>query len=156
MKFRTAAPIVLVAAVTLASVAAAGPTATKQRVAINMKFHTKTFVLTTLAAGALKRDSGTMVGVGDGACRNVIRDGLKSALCTETWTLTGKRGTFTTRGPVEWRDGGSPNSCGVAFGSWKVVGGKGEYAGITGGGRSAYDAHCSEWYARYEGFLTTR
>jgi hypothetical protein len=103
----------------------------------------------------VKPDSGTLLGTG-GSCRKVIHDGVKSDVCTDTWTLTGKRGAFTTRGPVEWRDGGSPNSCGVAFGSWKVVRGTGEYAGITGGGRSAYDAHCSKWYARYEGFLTSR
>lgn len=46
--------------------------------------------------------------------------------------------------------------CGVAFGTWKVVGGTGAYARLAGGGRSAYDAHCDEWYARHEGFLVNR
>lgn len=145
----------LAAAVTLSSVAAAEPAATKQRVAINIKFHTKAFVLTPLQAGALKPDSGSMLEIGNGSCRKVIRDGLKTEICTDTWRLTGELGTLTIRAPAEWRDGGSPGTCGVAFGTWKVVRGTGEYAGVTGGGRSAYDAHCAKWYARHEGFLTS-
>ncbi len=53
---------VLAAAVTLASVAAAGPAAAKQRVSITSKgFGTPSgrFVFTPLQAGALRRDSGT-------------------------------------------------------------------------------------------------
>ena len=60
MKVRYAALVTLAVAVTLTSVAAAGPAATKQRVAINMKFHQSTFVLTPLQAGAVKSDSGTL------------------------------------------------------------------------------------------------
>jgi hypothetical protein len=149
-----AAALAAAVTVTLASVAVAGPAATKQRVAINMKFHTKTFVFTPLSAGDLRRDSGTVVQSGHSACHNVIRYGLKNEVCTDTLTLTGERGTLTVRGPVEWRDGGSPRTCGVAFGTWKVVRGTDEYTGVTGAGVSAYDAHCSVWYARYEGFLT--
>ena len=56
---------VVAAAVTLTSAASAGPVAAKQRVAINMEFCSpgksqKTFVLTPLQAGPLKRDSGTI------------------------------------------------------------------------------------------------
>ena len=58
MKARLTILAAIAAAVTLASVAAAGPTAAKQRVAINMKIHPQgTFVLTPLQAGPLKRDS---------------------------------------------------------------------------------------------------
>lgn len=54
---------VLAAAVTLTSVASAGPAAAKQRVAIDMKILPKsTFVLMPLQAGVLERDSGTISG----------------------------------------------------------------------------------------------
>jgi hypothetical protein len=52
-------------------------------------------------------------------------------------------------------DSGS-GGCGVAFGTWKVARGTGVYAQITGGGQSAYDARCQQWFARHEGFLTKR
>ena len=59
MKAQVVALVALAAAVTLTSVAAAGPDAAKQRVAINMKIHPqKTFVLTPEQVGALKPDSG--------------------------------------------------------------------------------------------------
>ena len=145
----------LAASVMLVSVAAAGPAATKQRVAINMKFHASTFVLAPLQAGALKRDSGTLSESGtSGSCRDVIRDGQKASICPAAWTLAGKPGTLTIRASQEWVDPGS-GGCGVAFGTWKIVRGTGEYARVTGGGRSAYDAHCQKWYARHEGFLTS-
>ena len=61
MKARHAIFAALVAAVTLTSVAAAGPDAAKQRVAISMKDPGNgTFVLTPLQPGTLKRDSGTV------------------------------------------------------------------------------------------------
>ena len=61
MKARVVALVALTAAVTLTSVASAGPNAAKQRVAINMKIYPqKTFVFTPLQASALKRDSGTI------------------------------------------------------------------------------------------------
>ena len=143
----------LAAAVTLTSVAAGGPSATKQRVAINVKFHASTFVLSPLGAGALKRDSGTMSELVHASCHDVIREGQQIGICTgNRWTLTGKQGTLTIRTHAEWVDPGS-GGCGAAHGTWKVTRGTGNYAGISGGGRSAYDAHCSKWYARHEGFL---
>ena len=61
MKARVVTLVALAAAVTLTSVAAAGPAAAKQRVAIDMKIYPqKTFVLTPQQAGPLKRDSGTI------------------------------------------------------------------------------------------------
>jgi hypothetical protein len=47
---------VLAAAATLTTVAAGEPAATKQRVAISMKFHASTFVLHPIQQGALKLD----------------------------------------------------------------------------------------------------
>jgi hypothetical protein len=145
----------LAAAFTLTSGAAAGPAATKQRVAINMKFHASTFVLAPLGAGPLKRDSGTMTRIVHGFCREVIRDGQKVSICPgHQWRLTGKQGTLTIGTHEEWVDPGS-GGCGAAFGTWKVVRGTGRYARMAGGGRSAYDAHCDKWYSRHEGFLTS-
>ena len=67
MKALHAVLVVLVAAVTLTSVAAAGPAAAKQRVAISMKNpENGTFVLTPMQPGTLKRDSGTVSRVGNG------------------------------------------------------------------------------------------
>ena len=61
MKARHAMLVALAAAVTLTSVAAAGPDAAKQRVAISMKNPGNgTFVLRPLQPGTLKRDSGTV------------------------------------------------------------------------------------------------
>lgn len=144
----------LAAAVILTSVAAAGPNGAKQRVAINVKFHASTFVLSPFQAGALKHDSGTNFGnTANGSCRDVIRDGQDVDVCSGRSTLTGKRGTLTIRTREEWVNSGNA-ACGIGFGTWKVVRGTGQYAGIAGGGRSAYEGHCQKWYGRHEGFLT--
>jgi hypothetical protein len=151
---------VLAAAVTLTSIASAGPAAAKQRVAINMKvIPESTFALTPLRSGALKRDSGSITGSSNWkqiGCPDVVRDGQKVWMCSPvTWTLAGKRGTLTIRERNEWVDPGNDESaCHIAFGKWKVVRGTGQYARITGGGRSAHEAHCHEWYARQEGFVS--
>ena len=100
MKARVVALVALAAAVTLTSVAAAGPAAAKQRVAIDMKICSPgksqgTFVLTPLQAGPLKRDSGaidsnwlSIIG------RDVMRDGQEVTIYDgAVTTLTGKRGT---------------------------------------------------------------
>ena len=72
---------VLAAAVTLTSVASAGPAAAKQRVAIDMKIAPKqTFVFTPLQSGALKRDSGRITTVRQVLAMSgseVMRDGQK-------------------------------------------------------------------------------
>jgi hypothetical protein len=158
----TARHILLLALTALAGVvvasAAAGPeAATKQRVEIGMKFHAESFVLSVSRDGPLKSDSGSTAENATGAgCRYISHNGVKNPLCTEIRVLLGRRGTLTIRDALEWRDGGSPNSCGVAFGTWSVVRGTGQYEGVTGGGISGYDAHCQKWYAHHEGFLTSR
>lgn len=157
MRARAVVLAVVAAALTLTAIPATGADAAKQRVAVNIKFHTKTFVLLPLKAGPLKRDAGTMIDNAPNApCRDVIRDGQKVNVCNGgRWTLEGERGTLTIRTQENWVNPGS-GGCGIAFGTWKVVRGTGEYARVTGGGRSAYDAHCQTWYARHEGFLTSR
>jgi hypothetical protein len=163
MKARLAILVALVAAVTLTAVAAAGPHVAKQRVAIDMKFYPqKTFVLTPLQAGALKRDSGTIshnfLSIPP---RDVMRDGQKVTIYDGgVATLTGKRGTLKIRDRTEWvhleRDwNGDGQDDTIAIGTWKVVRGTGQYAGIVGKGRNAHVGLGSPWYARYEGFLTS-
>ena len=154
MKARHAVLAALAAALTVVSVATAAPDGAKQRVAINVKFHESTFVLFPFQTGALKRDSGTTTELAEGTCRDVIRDGQKVGVCKgNQWMLTGKLGTLTIRTQAGWVE--SANApCGIAFGTWKVVRGTGQYVGIAGGGASVYEAHCQKWYARHEGFLT--
>ena len=141
---------VVAAAVTLTSAAAAGPEAAKQRVAIDMKICSPgksqgTFVLTPLQAGPLKRDSGTIDSnwlsiIG----RDVMRDGQKVTIYVgAVTTLTGKRGTLTIRDRNEWVDlahdgNGDGENDGIAFSTWKVVRGTGQYAGIVGKGRGGH------------------
>jgi hypothetical protein len=155
MRARHAVLVVLAAAaVTLTSVAAAGPSATKQRVAIETKiFPQGTFVLTPLQAGALKRDSGTIVGdYSTTPDRVVMREGQEVAIHPAVWTLMGKRGTLVFRERTEWVAVGYDD--GVAIGTWKVVRGTGQYAKLAGSGRSGHAGLGSPWYARYEGFIT--
>jgi hypothetical protein len=163
MNARVVALLALAAAVTLTSVASAGPHAAKQRVAIDLKlWPQKTFVLTPLQAGPLKRDSGTIrhdfLSV---TPRDVMRDGQKVTIYDGgVATLTGTRGTLTIRERSEWvhleRDGnGDGQNDGIAIGTWKVVRGTGQYAGIAGKGRSGHVGLGSPWYARYEGFVSS-
>jgi len=145
----------LVAAVTLTSVAAARPDAAKQRVVVNMKIYPqKTFALTPLQAGPLKRDSGTIssnwLSIPG---RKVMRDGQEVTIYDgAVIRLTGKRGTLTIRDRNEWVDVGNNDQIGIS--SWKVVRGTGQYAGIVGKGRGGHAGLGSPWYARYEGFLS--
>lgn len=149
--------VLLAAAVALTSVAAAGPAPTKQRVQIDMKIYPKkTFALATLQSGALKRDSGTHAcnGGDPDDLGTVQRDGQESFRWEcRAWMFTGKRGTLVLRSQFTWIEAGGPYN--IATGTWKVVRGTGQYAGVTGGGRSAQVGGPSGWLARYQGFLTS-
>ena len=163
MKARVVALVALAAAVTLTSVAAAGLDAAKQRVAIDLKlWPKKTFVFTPLQAVPLKPDSGTIshnfLSI---TPRDVMRDGQKVTIFDGgVATLTGKRGILTTRERTEWvhleRDGnGDGENDTIAIGTWKVVRGTGQYAGVVGKGRNAHVGLGNPWYARYEGLLSS-
>jgi hypothetical protein len=120
-------------AATLAAVAAAEPVAAKQRVAIQEKGQAS-FVLTPLTPGAIKRDTGTA----SFCCwteRHIMRDGQAIAINDPEITLTLKRGTLVVRNRIGFVD--IPDGWAVFTGTWKVIRGTGDYAGLSGGGRRA-------------------
>jgi hypothetical protein len=154
--------VALAAAVTLTAIAAAGPDAAKQRVAISMKDPANgTFVLTPLQSGIVKRDSGT-VSVTYSDPSSVMRQGQEVWIYRNSYRFKGKRGSFSIRERNEWVDVSNENAPGfdfrpgVGIGTWKIVSGTGSYARITGGGRSGHAGMGAQWLARQEGFLTPR
>ena len=145
--------VALTVAVTLTSVAAGGPTATKQRVTIETTGRDGTFTLEPLNAGPIERDSGSQSCTGRDVEGEVMRDGQHAFThdC-RAWTFVGKRGTLVVRSKFAWVSAGTYD---VAPGTWKVVRGTGRYAGATGGGRNAHVGTATLWEATYEGFLVT-
>jgi hypothetical protein len=158
MKARHAILVALAAAFMLASVAAAGPEAAKQRVSITTQAAQTTkvspFVLTPLQAGAIKRDSGKLIAGSNATDRVVMREGQEVTIVDDVSTFKGKRGSFVTRYHAEWVDAG--NGYDVASGTWKVLRGTGQYAKITGSGRGAsvWSERTDAWSSHLEGFLT--
>jgi hypothetical protein len=158
VKVRHAVLVAFAAAVTLTSVAAAGPNAAKQRVMITSQAaHTtqvSPFVLTPLQTGAIKRDSGKLIAGSHGTDRVVMREGQEVSIIDEVGTFKGKRGSFVTRTHAEWVDAG--NGYNVASATWKVMRGTGQYAKITGGGRAAgvWNERTDAWSSHMEGVLT--
>jgi hypothetical protein len=163
MKVRHLVLVALAVAVTLTSVAAAGPEAAKQRVALTVTIlPSGKGVLTPLKDGALKRDSGTFTSanpVSQAPDRTVVREGQTVEIYRNVWTFAGKGGSLVFRERNEAVELGqdldhNAFEDGIAMGTWKVVRGTGLYTGITGGGRSAHFYQGNRWIARYEGFLT--
>jgi hypothetical protein len=160
VKARHAILVALAAAFMLTSVAAAGPNAAKQRVTITTQAAQTTrvspFVLTPLQAGAIKRDSGKLIAGSNDADRVVMRDGQEVTIDDDLATFKGKRGSLVIRYHGEWVDAG--NGYSVASGTWKVVRGTGQYARVTGGGRTAsvWSERTDAWSSHLEGFLTLR
>jgi len=157
MKARHAMLVALVAAVTLTTVAAAGPEAAKQRVVFTTQAAETTTVsravLTPLQAGALKPDSGKLIAAIPPE-RVVMREGQRVSIYDGVGTFKGKRGSLVTSYHSEWVEAG--NGYHVATSTWKVVRGTGQYAGVTGGGRggSVWLDRTDAWSSRDEGFLT--
>jgi hypothetical protein len=146
----------LVAAVPVTSAAAAGQGAMKQRVAITMQAAKPTpvspFVLTPLQAGPLKRDSGMQTGALPTG-HDVMRNGQTVSIYDGITTLKGTRGTLVIFYRSEYVDAG--NGYQVGRGRWKIVRGTGQYASVTGGGRSGdVSLDRGPWSSRQEGFLT--
>ena len=156
MNAKLALLAVLATAVTLTSVAAAGPVAARQQVEITAKgdanpAHPAKFVLTPYGAGALEPDSGTETAVVANQ-RTVTRDGQTAQIVTWISTCKGKRGSFVMRVRIEHVDAG--NGFHIGTGTWRFVRGTGAYAGITGGGRVANAWVTGALSERRDGFLT--
>ena len=64
-----------------------------------------------------------------------MRDGQAIDINDPQMTLTGKRGTLVARNQIGWVD--LPDGWAVFTGTWKVIRGTGDYAGLSGGGRGA-------------------
>jgi hypothetical protein len=147
-------------AVVLQSGAAPGPDAAKadpvkQRVAFTTQAakttHASPFVLTPLEAGALKRDSGTLT-AGLPPARVVMRGGQRVEVYDDVVTLKGKLGTLEIRDRAQYVDAG--NGYDVGTSTWTVLRGTGQYAGVTGGGRSGNVVlDRGSWSGRAEGYL---
>jgi hypothetical protein len=162
MKTRHAvlALVVLAVGITVTSVAAAGPEAAKQRVAIDVAGG-QSFVLYPLQAGTLKRDSGPSTADPRGG-RSFMRQGQQVSIYNVTYTLSGKQGSLSIQERNEWVDVSQKNARGfdyrpgVAIGTWKVVSGTGAYAKVVGGGRTAHAGMGKNWFIRLEGYLSLR
>ena len=154
----TAVAVLAVAAVTLTAVAAAGPVAAKQRIAIQVKDGVSggtSFVLTPLTSGAIKPDTGTA----SFCCwtdRHIMRDGQAIEINDPQMTLTLNRGTLVVSNQIGWVD--IPNGWAVFTGTWKVIRGTGDYAGLSGGGRRAgvQLANGGLIKSQFEGFLSPK
>jgi hypothetical protein len=162
MKVRLTVLLALATAVSIAAGAAATPGVAKQRVAISARPSDSgpgTFVLTPLGSGALGQDSGKVRVAWSGG-RTVTRQGQEISIYDMTFTYGGKLGTLTIRERSEWVDVSNENARGVdyrpavAVGTWKVVRGTGQYAGIAGGGRSAHAGMGQQWFAQQEGLVS--
>lgn len=131
----TAAVALVALAAAFAAVAAGGTHSTAQRVRIEVTgTGPNAFVLRPMSHGRVQRDSGPMTF----CCWrswNVTRAGAKLEVTNPRLTLTGKQGTLEIRNTVEWV--GLPDDWSVQTGTWKVVGGTGAYAGLSGSGRVA-------------------
>ena len=149
----TAAAVLAATAVTMAAVAAAGPVAAKQRVKIQE--NGGSFVLTPLTSGAIKPDTGTA----SFCCwtdRHIMRDGQAIEINDPQMTLTLNRGTLVVSNQIGWVD--IPNGWAVFTGTWKVIRGTGDYAGLSGGGRRAgvQLANGGLIKSQFEGFLSPK
>jgi hypothetical protein len=151
----TAVAVLAATAVALAAVAAAGPVAAKQRIGIQLTGGTtESFVLTPLASGAVKRDTGAATFC-CWSSRHVLRDGQAVELNDPQMTLTGKRGTLVLRNRIQWVD--IPDGWVVFTGTWTVIRGTGDYAGLSGGGRGAgVQLASGNGKSRFEGFLSLK
>ena len=155
MKTRYVLIAAFAAAVMLTSAAAALPGAAKQRVVITSKGTETTqvapFMLSPLQPGAVRRDSGTEVA--SWRERAVLRSGQRVSITEVTATYKGKRGNLVVRSRIDWVD--ANNGYHVGTSTWKVIGGTGQYANVTGGGRGGHVyLDSGPWSGRYEGFLT--
>ena len=151
-KALTAIALIVATTAALASVAAAGPLAAKQRIEIINAKGGASFVLNPLMPGAIKRDAGAFA-----ACcwsnRSITRNGERIDINDPQITMTGKQGTLVMRNRIEFVD--IPDGEAVFTGTWSVVRGTGAYAGLTGGGRVAgVQLADGSTKSQFQGFLS--
>jgi hypothetical protein len=157
MKARYAVLVALAAAVTVASVATAGPQGSKQRVQITLSGPAtnsgQKFVLTPRSAGSLESDSGPITAVVANQ-RTVTRNGQEAQIVTWVSTQEGKHGSFVVRARIEHIDAG--NGFHIGTGTWRFVRGTGAYKGLAGSGRvaNAWSDIPPRLSERWDGFLT--
>src|SRR5262245_48266569 len=136
MRKTVMAAVALVAmAATFAAVAAGGTHSAGQRVRIDVSgTDPYTFALTPTSKGRIKRDTGPVTF----CCWrswNVTRAGARLQVTNPRLTLVGTQGTLKIRNQIEWV--GLPDDWSVWNGTWKIVGGTGAYAGLSGHGLDA-------------------
>jgi len=139
-----------------------GLDAKKQRIAVEIKLPLNaakgTFALLTLTRGSLDRDTGSTAFTSGPTpvFMGRIVGGQRVDRFRGTTTLTSKRGTLVLRLQQDFVSAG--NRYQVATGTWSVVSGSGQYAGLAGSGRSALVRPASGRYgfASHEGFVSTR
>jgi hypothetical protein len=150
--------VLLAAVAVVAAVAAAAPASGKQRVQIESKGSNgdsfESFVLTPMSTGATQPDKGK-IAYCCWTTRHVVSAGETLDVNDPHATLTGANGTLRLRNRITWVD--LPQGWSIFTGTWKVVGGTGAYAGLTGHGRVVGATPPSgSGRVQYFGFLTSK
>ncbi len=84
-----------------------------------------------------------------------MRDGQAIDINDPQMTLTWKRGTLVVRNRIGLVD--IPDGWAVFTGTWKVIRGTGDYAGLSGGGRGAgVMLPNGNVKSQFEGFLSPK
>jgi hypothetical protein len=152
----TALAVAGIAAALLASGAAGGPSTTKQRIAVEVRFVLATgkgtFTLTPLSRGPLKKDSGTLIGSGTPKKPFINDLGQKVTPLTGADSHTGRNGTFQLAQRIEGVQAARGWLCDT--GTWTFRKGTGAYEGVTGRGAfTAVGPPSGVLYAREEGYV---
>lgn len=134
-KTLTAAVALVALAAAFTAAAAGGTRSAAQRVRIEVKgADPYSFVLKPISRGGVQPDFGQATF----CCWDswdVTRAGTKIEVTNPRVTLHGERRTLTIRERIEWVP--LPDDWSVCAGTWKVVGGTGAYADLSGHGRIA-------------------
>lgn len=147
--------VLLASTLALAGLAAAGPSAKKQRVIINQleDIGKGKWTLLPWTSGPVASDKGTYTWKTT-VDRRGMRDGQSYRHVVATVTYVGANGLFVVREDDTLVAASSTHT--VATGTWRILRGTGAYEGVTGGG-SVVGAlgfgRPDPW--RYEGFMTS-